>query len=298
MAPWKAERAAASGASRQSDSPEDEKGVQSLLGDRAYRRLRDLLLTHEGFNLDAYRSTYLARRVQARLSALRLDPAAYVARVAEDPAERRSLMETLGVNVSAFFRDAPVWTFLEEEAIEGLVRDLDGGTPVLQAASLGCAGGQEPYTLAMLLKEVTRGRRLDFHVDAFDVDPHALAVAQAARYPPEALDELSDAALDRYFTPTPDGGFEVMAPLRDRVSVRRLDFLTEPIPGPYHLILCRNMMIYLSPDAKERLLHHIHAALVPHGLFVMGQSEMPTGSAARFFRALSSRYRVYRREDA
>lgn len=273
-----------------------ESDLTGLLGPGGYGRLRDTLAAEEGFDLDAYREPYLARRLRARLGSSTVPPGDYAALVARDPNERRRLMETLGVNVSAFFRDPPVWAFLEEVALPPLVDARRRAGRPLRAASLGAARGEEAFSVAMLLSELTRDAPVPFRVDAFDVDPDALRQARDGLYAPAALENVSGPGLARYFEERPDGLLVARDALRRRVRVERRDVLGDPLPDTYDLALCRNIMIYMDDRAKERLLAKIHDALAPDGLLVIGQSEVILGPAQRLYRSLSPRARVYVRE--
>ncbi|HWG91230.1 MAG TPA: protein-glutamate O-methyltransferase CheR [Candidatus Thermoplasmatota archaeon] len=268
--------------------------VSRLLGEAGYQRLRRVLRSQEGYDLDAYRGTYLARRLRARLSALHMDPRAYASFVERDNGERRLLIETLGVNVSSFFRDPAVWSFLLDDALPPLLEARAASGDLFRAASLGCAGGQEPYSLAMTLNEAAQGLDVDWQVEGFDMDPGALEMAEEALYPAAALAEVSRAALDRYFTQLDEECFEVIPSLRARVRFRKHDILTEPLPARYDLIACRNVMIYVDGPAKERLLDKIHGSLQEDGILVIGQSEVLPPRLAQRFVPLDLRHRIYR----
>ena len=252
------------------------------------------LRKHERFELDGYRPAYVQRRLASRLTATSSPPAEYARRLETDGAERRALVEALGINVTAFFRDPSVWLFLEEVALPPLVDEKLEAGEGLRALSLGCAGGQEAYSAAMLLAELAEGRLQRFTVDAWDMDHAALAMARDAWYPRAALENVSAAAMARYFVED-GGGYRVAEALRSRVRVARRDMLTEGVAGAFDLILLRNVIIYFDARAKERLFRSVHEALATRGLLVLGQSETMLGGAGALFRPLSLRNRVYAR---
>lgn len=250
----------------------------------------------ERFELGGYRPAYVERRLAARLAATGETMDSYAARLERDADERRLLVEALGVNVTAFFRDPEVWLFLEEVALPPLVGErAEAGGP-LRALSLGCAGGQEAYSAAMLLAELLEGRLDRFRVDAWDMDGAALEAAREAWYPRAALQNLAAPALARYFDEEGEG-YRVAKPLRARVHVARRDMLVEGVAGAFDLVLLRNVIIYFGREARERLLRQVHASLAPRGLLVLGQSETMVGETAGLFRPLSLRNRVYARVE-
>lgn len=255
-------------------------------------RIGKVLRAQEDFDITGYRPTYVARRVSSRLAATGESPETYGGRLEEDAAERKALVEALGINVTSFFRDAAVWQFLEEVSLPPLVDEVSSAGRVFRALSLGCAGGQEAYSIAMLLSELLDGRLEAFHVDAWDMDEAALEVAKEAWYPNAALATVSSAARQRYFV-AEGAGYRVSPAVRARVSVERHDMLTKDLVGEFDLVLLRNVIIYFDAGAKERLLRRVHARISPGGLLVLGQAETIVGAAVDAFRPLSLRNRVY-----
>lgn len=256
--------------------------------DRLARTLRRL----EDFDLAGYRRAYVERRVTSRVGVTGETPDAYARRVETDADERRQLVEALGVNVTSFFRDPGVWHFLEQVAFPPLVDEILAAGEQVRALSLGCAGGQEAYSLAMMLSEMAGGATDPFVVDAWDMDGAALEVAREAWYPRAAVENLAAPALERYFVPEGEG-FRVTSGLRSRVRVERRDMLTADLPGEFDVVLLRNVAIYFDREAKERLFQRVHHLVAPRGLVVLGQAETMVGKANELFRPLSLRNRVY-----
>lgn len=263
----------------------------------AMQQIARTLRQTERFELDGYRQTYVVRRLASRLSATGATIEDYARRLRDDAAERKLLVESLGINVTSFFRDPGVWRFLEDVALPPLLDErMETSVGTFRALSLGCAGGQEAYSLAMLLAELLDGRTRAFHIDAWDMDGAALDVAREAWYPASAISNLSRAAAARYLDPE-GAGFRVKEALRSRVDIRRRDMLTEGLTGTFDLVLMRNVLIYFAGDAKERLFQAIHDCLAPRGLLLLGQSETMSSRASDLFRPLSLRNRVYARVE-
>jgi chemotaxis methyl-accepting protein methylase len=218
------------------------------------------------------------------------------ARVLErDGAEYDRLVDALTINVTKFYRNRETWEALAARALPTL---WDARAGAIRCWSAGCATGEEPYSAAILLLETARARRrplpAEARVDATDLDPGALARAEAGVYRPPAFEEMPAELAERYFSAGPERavGPEVRRPVR----FRRHDLLREPPPDPpYDLILCRNVVIYFDRPTQERIFDRFAAALAPEGYLVLGKVETLFGAARARFRLDDPRERIYRR---
>jgi chemotaxis protein methyltransferase CheR len=170
----------------------------------------------------------------------------------------------------------------------------------VRAWSAGCSSGEEAYTLAMLIadhldREGQPDRLSLVSVDATDIDRQCLERAQEARYRRDALTEIPPGLARRYF----EGDGEecrVVERVRRRVVVRAQDLSTDPPPRRnYHLILCRNVVIYFGRSTQERVFTGFADALAPGGLLILGKVETLLGPARDRLTLLDPRERVYRR---
>lgn len=250
-----------------------------------------------GLTLDAYKHKCLRRRIAVRMRACGVHTyAEYQAVLARSPAEYELLKDTLTINVTRFFRNAETWGRLAADHLPALLTQVPG---VLRVWSAGCASGDEAYGLVILVADAATAagdrRGLDrVQVDATDIDRQSLERAADARYRTEALAETSPEVVARYFEEEPDG-WRVSAAVRRRVRVRRHDLGREPPPGVYHLIVCRNVVIYFERPTQERLFESFADALVPGGLLVLGKVETLFGPARERLQLLDPRERIYRR---
>ncbi len=220
-------------------------------------------------NLDDYKEEQMRRRLDSWLarSGAKTWPA-YFRRVRVEPNELARLRNYLTINVSAFFRDAERWRELGEWVIPELLK----ARPRLRLWSAGCSIGLEPYSLAMLLDEITPFRR--HLILATDLDRGALEKARAGGpYGPQEVQDLSEIQLNRFFKP---GGppHYVDQSLRRRIQFREHDLLQGDFEGDFDLILCRNVVIYFTNAAKERLYRKFCAALRPGGVLFIGSTEI------------------------
>jgi chemotaxis protein methyltransferase CheR len=251
-----------------------------------------------GFTLEAYKDKCVRRRIAVRMRACGVHTYAdYRALLDASPVEYERLRDALTINVTRFYRNAETWNLLRGEILPTLCTTWPGE---LRAWSAGCSSGEEAYTLATVLAE---GFDHDGHpehlqrvaIDATDVDRVSLDRARAARYDAERLVEMPPELVRAYFEA--EGlEYRVTERVRRRVFVRTLDLSREAPPrAEYHLILCRNVVIYFDRPMQERLFQTFAAALAPGGFLVLGKVETLFGPARDRLTLVEPRERVYRR---
>ena len=276
--------AAAPGVAKASDATGDDDAFISYLFSRA------------GLNARNYRPTTLRRRVPACLRALRVQTVSQGRRLLQrSPSHVPAALGAMLIGVTGFFRDADVFRLLTRHVGPALA-DPAGR---LRVWSAGCSDGAELYSVAMLLAEFGGLPRCELL--GTDCRQEAVIRAAAGRYEVGACAGVPADVLARYFTGETGGAaspiraapLAIVPGIRERVVWRTGDVLAEPEPGPWDLVLCRNLAMYLRPHAAERLWHQFAGALRPGGLLVVGKAERPTGAAARAFTALAPC--IYRR---
>jgi chemotaxis methyl-accepting protein methylase len=248
-----------------------------------------------GLACDGYKPNCLRRRLAVRMRARGVHTyEAYAEVLRRDAGEYDRLLDALTINVTKFFRNREAWEALATRFLPALQPAAVGG---VRCWSAGCASGEEPYTLAILLLEQARVRGTPADrcvVDATDLDPTVLDRARVGAYRQAALDETPAAIVERYFTGTDP--WTVLPGVRALVRFHRHDLLREPPPGaPYDLITCRNVVIYFERPNQERLYHTFADALRPGGVLMLGKVETLVGSVRDRFRLEDIRQRIYRR---
>ena len=274
--------------------------LQGKLEAEAYAGLRDLILRAGGIDLDLYKEKCVLRRITVRqracgASSLR----AYLKLVIGDLAERSRLVKALTIHVSQFFRNPSTFRAIQEDILPAiLAKNQRGGGRALRLWSVGCAYGEEPYSLAILLLE-TRAQALQEYSSAIyatDIDPTSLQHAKEARYPAASLTHLPTRWYQRYFLQ--DGDRSLVVP-----EVRRLVFfkqhnILDPLPfGRIDLLVCRNVLIYMTEALQERVLLALHEALTPGGFLVLGKVEGLAGAARDCFEPMDVAERIYRKPE-
>lgn len=229
------------------------------------------------------------RAVRARMAATGVaDAAAYACRVETDPTERDLLVEEVVVGESWFFRDRQVFEFVVD--VVATRASLPGRGPV-RILCAPCAGGEEPYSVAMALLDAGL-KPGQFTIDAVDVSRAALARAARGRYSANAFRNADCSFRDRWFTA--DGSGAVLEPaVRSCVAFEQANVVDEAFPagrGPYDVIFCRNLLIYLTPAGRRRVETALDRLLTRDGVLVLGAAEtpilkgdwLPAGTAAVF----------------
>ncbi len=267
--------------------------------DAAFIALAARIAAHTGLDIGVYKERCLLRRIAVRMRACGVGGYAdYLGVLDSTPAELELLADALTINVTTFFRNRETWDCLGTHLLPELLSEREGR---LRAWSAGCASGEEPYTLVMLIAQVLErlGRSewlARVHVDATDIDRKSLERAAAATYPERAFAELDPAVRARYCVPAGEGRFAVRDTLRALVDVHRMELAGRwGAPREYDLILCRNVIIYFDRNTQERLMERFADRLAPRGVLVLGKVETILGPARARFDLVEPRERIYRK---
>jgi len=229
------------------------------------------LFQQAGLDIDDYRFETIKRRIPACIRALRVGSLSAVrAAVQAQPELLKTVLGTLVIGVTGFFRDPAVFDVLAQSVVPRLLSQKNG--PRIWSA--GCSDGPELYSVAMLVAE--RGGLQRSTLLGSDCRPDALARAREGRYEPCALKNLPQAFLPRYFQ-AEGVEWRVHPYLRAITQWRAGNALTTQEPGAWNLILCRNMSIYLQSGAAVRLWGLLENCLAPGGYLVLGKAERPHG---------------------
>ncbi|MBU5614306.1 CheR family methyltransferase [Geomonas azotofigens] len=251
-----------------------------------------ILKARSGFTLDGYKDKCVKRRIHIRVRATHSpSPEAYGELLTQSTAEQDHLLRVLTIHVSHFFRNPTVFAKLGEEILPQLLDERER----LRALSVGCAGGEEPYTLALLMKDrfanaVAAGR---VSIVGVDVDNAILEQAREGLYHPDRLAEVPPGIRERCFAPE-GGRYRLCDEIRGQVLFEHADLNHRQGWDPCELILCRNVLIYFERERQETILNGFADALSPGGYLVLGKAETLFGTARKRFRTICPVERIYR----
>jgi chemotaxis protein methyltransferase CheR len=222
------------------------------------------------------------------------DVVAYLRRLAVDEEEVDALLATLVIHVSQFFRNPDTFRTLADQVLPGLCRlARAAGRQDLRLWSVGCAGGEEAYSLALLCDELAPSG-LTVSILGTDISAPVLASARAARYEPARLRDVPAEVLSRHFTAEGDD-FRLNERIRTMVRFEQHDVMTAGSFPPADLILCRNVLIYFTREEQARILAKFAEVLPEWGVLVLGRAETLVGRGRQLFRTEMSAERIYRR---
>jgi chemotaxis protein methyltransferase CheR len=251
-----------------------------------YQFIRQLVYKHSRINLGTDKRELVSARLAKRLRAVRLpsvEDYCELLRSPEGSDELGNLIDAISTNYTYFFREEGHFAALQHEVLPELVARRDKEKwPQLRVWSAACSSGEEPYSLGIFLSEYFPGKNdWPWQVEASDISRRILARAQQAVYPAESISRISPALVKAYFDVgygPQDGNYRVRSIVRDRVRFHHLNLLEGPTPfhQPFHIIFCRNVMIYFDRPTQEELIGRLCRLLIPGGFLMVGHSESLT----------------------
>ena len=259
-----------------------------------FEGIGQILKAHCGFSLLGYKDNCVKRRIGIRVRATQSPtPEEYGALLADSAAEREHLLRVLTIHVSHFFRNPSTFEKLSREILPRLLRER-GGSRELRILSAGCAGGEEPYSLALIMQERFAAELASglVTIRGSDVDAATLEVAREALYRTDRLAEVAPELLARWFTREGEC-YRLNQEIRRLVSFSQADLNDGATREDCDLILCRNVLIYFERGAQEEILNSFADALKSGGTLVLGKSETLFGSARKRFRTICPLERIY-----
>lgn len=270
--------------------------MQSEEAEREFRALTDKISREREFRCSSYKDRCLRRRIAVRMRARSVDSyAAYMRLLDHDAREYERLLDALTINVTKLFRNWDVFDAVARRVVPAVWERPDE----LKVWSAGCASGEEAYSLAVLFHRHAAARneshalsRLTIH--ATDIDRACLDAAARGQYAEPAFADTPADIRQCYFGG--EGRDTVLPVVRRLVRFARRDLLLEPPPDTgFHLIVCRNVIIYFDRGTQEALFERFFDALAPGGFLVLGKVETLLGPARARFGAVLPRERIFQR---
>ncbi|GFE57269.1 chemotaxis protein CheR [Geobacter sp. AOG1] len=264
----------------------------------AFEVIRRIMKNACGVNLDSYKDKCIKRRIALRVRATNCITAEeYCDLLLRDEEEVDRLLKVLTIHVSQFFRNPPMFEKLRQEIFPFLFTlpeiNVTGGLTVW---SVGCASGEEPYTVALLLRHFFASElgRIGATILATDVDAAILEAAREGIFGEERLVEVSAELRRKYFVQR-DGRYQVVPEIKSLVEFRQADLGHLDTFPECDLILCRNVFIYFERSQQEAILHGFADKLHPGGVLILGKSESLVGDVRSRFQTICPVERIYRR---
>lgn len=268
--------------------------VEDFLENMSFQRLKRNLQEKVGVNFSGYRDEYLKRRMNIRLRATNTNTfGRYLQYLAKNPEEYNVLLNEITVNYTTFMRDAEVYNYLECQILPKLLQK----TPV-RIWSAGCASGEEPYSLAILVHKILGDKLASRNVTIYasDIDKDALSKAAKGEYQEKQLQGINKLLVDNYFSKENEV-YKVKSHVKQLVRFEEFDLMKPAAHTNLDLILCRNVMIYFSREGQQKVHMNFYNALRDGGYFVSGKAEILSGEPAAKFVPIDVKTRVYQKQN-
>ncbi|WP_048602313.1 CheR family methyltransferase [Rubeoparvulum massiliense] len=235
--------------------------------DKDYQEFIRLIYRKSGIDLSQYKEAQMKRRLTS-LRNKREFPTfvQFFHALDRDATLYYEFLDKMTINVSEFYRNDGRWQVLQNKILPKLVQK----TGRLQCWSAACSTGEEPYTLLLILKQLGYDRNAS--ILATDIDENAIARAKIGLYNERAIQGIPTPLLQRYFRK--EGEFYAISDeIKNRIQFKRHNLLADPYGSGYDLIICRNVMIYFTEEAKDQIYAKFSQALRPGGILFVGSTE-------------------------
>jgi two-component system, chemotaxis family, CheB/CheR fusion protein len=258
-----------------------------------FERLLEFIRSTRGFDFTGYKRAGLARRFRRRMDAVGVTSyEEYLNYLEAQGDEFPILFDTVLINVTKFFRDAPAWEVVADAVLPEILSRKTAGEQI-RIWSAGCASGEEAYSVALLLSEILGSEALAHRakIYATDVDGDALSQARQAAYPESAVADVPPRLLEKYFDRT-EAKFTLRRELRRAVIFGRNDLVRDAPISRVDLLICRNTLMYFNSDTQARILSRFHFALDDRGFLMLGKAETLL-TQSQWFDPVDLKHRIF-----
>ena len=262
------------------------------------RKILQLLKVSSGVDFSHYKMATIKRRITRRMLLHKVNTwTDYLAYFKQHAAEAGLLYNDLLINVTSFFRDAPLLDYLKKTQLTKLLQDRVTND-ALRIWVPACSTGEEVYSLAIVITEILGAKASNAAIQIFATDLSDAVIARARQglYTASDLGNVSPQRLERFFTKV-DGKYRIAQSIRDRCVFAPHNIFKDPPFPRLDLISCCNLFIYLDAELQKRILATFHCALRPDGLLILGKSET-IGASTQFFTQVDKKHKVYVRKNA
>lgn len=220
-------------------------------------------------DLNAYKEKQMKRRIDTLILRHHLNGYDdFVNSLKTDKDVLEDFVNYLTINVSEFYRNPDQWKILEDNVIPALKTRFPGNVKIWSAA---CSTGDEPYTLAMVFNK--QMKPTDYSIYATDIDKQVLSQAANGVYSKKSIAGLPKEYIEKYITATTEHTYKIDSSLKKSIRFEKHNLLLDPFPKNLSLIVCRNVLIYFTEEAKEELFEKFYESLAPGGILFLGATE-------------------------
>ena len=233
-----------------------------------YEKFKKDILQLAGIDLNSYKEKQMRRRINTLITKNNVKTYNdYVALIKKDKEKFDQFINFLTINVSEFYRNPDQWKILEGQVFPELIKKFGKNLKIWSAA---CSTGDEPYSLVMALSRQVP--LANIKIIATDIDNQVLDTARMGLYNEKSIASVPDDLKKKYFTKV-GSSYQISDEIKKRVEFKKHDLLKDPYPSGCNLIVCRNVVIYFTEEAKDVIYQKFHKALQPGGVLFIGSTE-------------------------
>ena len=237
-----------------------------MLGD--YEKFKKSIFSLTQIDLSSYKEKQMRRRIDTLITKNKVSSYdAYVELIKKDKEKFEQFVNFLTINVSEFYRNPEQWKLLENDIIPELIHKFGKNIKIWSSA---CSTGDEPYSLVMAFSRHLPLNQIK--VIATDLDKQVLDTARMGLYNEKGISGVPEEFKKKYFTKV-GNSYQISNEIKSRVEFKEHNLLKDPYPSGCHLIVCRNVLIYFTEEAKEEIYKKFNSSLVKDGILFIGSTE-------------------------
>ena len=233
-----------------------------------YEYLKKEVLALTAIDLNCYKEKQMKRRIDTLISKNKIEGYdKYVQGLKTDKALFEEFVNYITINVSEFYRNPEQWKLMDEQVIPELIQKFGKNLKIWSAA---CSTGDEPYSLVMALSKHLPLSNIKIY--ATDLDKQVIAKAKVGLYSEKSITSVPDDLKKKFFTKV-GTSYKISDEIKARVEFKEHNLLKDTYPNDYHLIVCRNVLIYFTEEAKDEVFRKFYKSLASGGILFIGSTE-------------------------
>lgn len=237
-----------------------------------YEDFKKAILQLTKVDLNAYKEQQMKRRILSLISKHRLNGfEEYVHALKTDKDMYEEFLNYFTINVSEFYRNPEQWKMMDETVIPELIQRFGKHLKIWSAA---CSTGDEPYSLVMALSRHIPLNQISIY--ATDIDKQVIEKAKAGLYAEKSIAAVPDDFKKKYFTQVGNGAYQISDEIKSRVTFREHNLILNDYQKDFNYIVCRNVLIYFTEEAKDAVFRKFFDSLKPGGVLFIGSTEQIT----------------------
>ena len=253
-----------------------------ILNDQDYEKFRKVIYDQCGITFSATNRSILDSRIKDLLRKKNIaTPAEYLDLVLKNSEEMKIMLDSVTTNLTRFFRNQPHFDAFINYVIPAVIEQKKkGGDRTIRIWSAGCSTGEEPYTIAMIMKEICPPD-FNFKVTASDISLKSLMVGQQGFYGDNKVDGIPPEYLNKYFTKV-EGGYQVKKELQDTIRFDYHNLMNDSGARNLDVVFCRNVLIYFDEPAQLTVINRFWDSMAAQSYLFIGHSESLFGMKTQF----------------